>query len=893
MAIRCFARRNLVAPYRYASRGLGQSSASQNAIRSLTTSQASFAQHADEQKERVPRVSKKGGVRIGDDQDSPRGFFSSRWQDLPITSGESSSSISERHQRQIKESDTIPHHPLVHDLMYELQSHEARPSPELVWRLYNAIEMTKLSSIQLIDDQTSSAQLSLIMPIHVHKRVLRAISPSLGTSKDKKTIASAAEVQQYLSRVNVIFDNLRRQSAGATPTAADFDKVFREIVQSGNMTSILALWSAMTGSSSQVLERSNAKRARQRKNANAINAQMTAFNVIEPTRETYSNLMLGIYRHLQDQLKRALKSDLDSSKDLNYGQQRRQRLAATREGEFSQSMKRAMTSRSPFEHLNPRAQQALVLASERTSHLLRDMLERDIPLTRLACNLAMRVMRITGNLDAMKALTTLAFGVDLDNLDGSVAQSAKGNRNVPTHFHGKPDVYLLNTVIQALGEQSTVGKMVAAYETLTRPLPRSIKADTPIPEGSLFATDFRGLLSWSDPAEADLTASDTNANQPNEDSATLNITPNTATMIHLVRNACKHPPPQQMMMYISRTTDQQLGQMKEYEARQKGVYGNLALYFVREAVSVQEEDLKKMARGLGFDQKYVEEMISYFTSQLQSLGVDSFSGLPSVDDENFMTEYVDRLLYLSKESRLKAEGILASLARALPIEETEIMSDEQKLAVQAANRAAEEAYAARQKSAREFLGGIQNVPAPAFNGSAAPQSFKRIDIGVTPEVIMPLITMAKQTRTGGILRDVGEWLERSMALYICEIRLLNVSMASQKAASHASSKSPSLHPFVTQMNERIEELHAVVRKNAELYVSQVRRQLVQFSGKRRERFYRRKTARKQAKVAALAEAQEKKREKAARRLRLSEEKAADAEGVAENVDQARQNVVSA
>lgn len=897
MAIRCFARRHLVAPYRYGSRGLGQKvELPRFSIRTLATSEAAYAQHAHEHKEKEFKISQRGGIRIGEDQASSKGFFSSRWQDISANSGASSSG-SERSMRQ-DDPTSIPQHPLVHDLMYELQSHEARPSPELLWRLYSAIEMTKQSSLQLTDDQDSSAQTSLTLPVHVHKRVLRAIAPSAaGTSKKKRAITSSADVQQYLARVSMIFDNMRRQSAGAIPTAADFDKVFGEIVHSGNMTSILALWSAMTGSSSQVLDRSNAKRAKQRNNAKAINAQMNAFNVIEPTRETYTNLMLGIYRHLQDQLKRALKAELDSSKELNYGQNRRQRLAATREGEFSDSMRRAAKSRSPFEHLSPRAQQALVLASERTSHLLRNMHDRGIPLTRLACNLAMRVMRITGNLDALKALAALSFGVDLDNPDGSLSDSKKDKENVPTRFYGKPDVHLLNTVIQALGEQSTVGKMVAAYETLTRPLPRSIKTETAMPEGSLFATDFRGLLRWNDPAEHDVTASAVQENKVSKDSASLNITPNTTTMIHLVRNACKHPPPQQMMLYISRTMNQQLGQMKEYEARQQGVYGSLALYFVRETVSVQEESLKEMAKDLGFDQDFASKIVSYFTTQVQSLGVESFSGMPHIDDKNFMTDYVSRLLFLSEDNFSKAEDILANLQRELPIEESEIMSEEQKLAVQAANQAAENAYAARQKSAREFLIDVQNFQSLSPNNSSENiQSFTPINIGVTPEVVMPLITLSKQTRSNGLLRDVGEWLERSMALYVCENRLLNASIANQ--GSNMAGVQP-------QMRERVDQLDMLLQKNAELYVSQVKQQIVQVSRKRRERTKRRKATKQQAQLQALAKAEEQEREKMARKLRLLEEKAAaaaaqdaitlstGAEGEAEDGNQSRQNIVSA
>lgn len=884
-----------MAPFRSASRGVGQNSGiprfSQNAVRSLTTGKASSIQHANEHQERASKASQNGGIRIGEENtSSSKGFFSSRWRDLSSTLGEGEGGPSSTSERNLQKDDStlLPFHPLVQDLMYELQSHEARPSPELVWRLYSAIEMTKQSSVQLRDDQSSSSQTSLILPIHVHKRVLRTIKPSFaGKSKRKAVVASSAEVQQYLARVSIIFDNLRRQSAGTIPTAADFDKVFHEIVQSGNMTCILALWSAMTGSAS--LERTDSKRAKQRNNARVINAQMNAFNAIEPTRDTYSNLMLGVYRHLQDQLKRALKSDLQGTKELNYGQQRRQRLAATREGELSQSMKKAIESRSAFEHLSPRAQQALVLASQRTSYLLRSMLERDIPLTKLACNLAMRVMRITGNLDAMKALTTLSFGVDLDNLDGSVLDSSKSKHNLPTHFYGKADVHLLNTVIQALGEQSTVGKMVAAYETLTRPLPKSIKVDTQVPEGSLFATDFRGLLGWNDPVEADSTAND--VKEVSQDVSSLYITPNTATMIHLVRNACRHPPPQQMMMYISRSMKEQLGQMKEYEARQKGAYSNLALYFVRETVSVQEESLKKMAKGLGFDKDYVSEMISYITTQVQSLGVESFSGLPHLQDENFTADYLARLFFLSEDTPQKAESILSNLAKAIPIEETEIMSEEQKIAVQAANQAADEAYATRQEFARQFLINLVNLPSPSFSGEGG-QSFNPTSIGVAPEVVMPLITLTKQNRMNGILRDVGEWMERSIALYICEIRLLNAAIASEDSALERS---------FDQMRERVDELNRVIQSDARLLVWQVRRQIVQLSEKRRERTKKRKEVKQQAKFAALAQSQEQEREKAARKLRLAEEKAAaalasstDAEGVTvENVNQSRQNIVSA
>ncbi|MCO5596107.1 hypothetical protein L7F22_050167 [Adiantum nelumboides] len=144
----------------------------------------------------------------------------------------------------------------------------------------------------------------------------------------------------------------------------------------------------------------------------------------------------------------------------------------------------------------------------------------------------------------------------------------------------------------------------------------------------------------------------------------------------------------------------------------------------------------------------------------------------------------------------------------------------------------------------------------------------------------------------GILRDVGEWMERSIALYICEIRLLNAAIASEDSALERS---------FDQMRERVDELNRVIQSDARLLVWQVRRQIVQLSEKRRERTKKRKEVKQQAKFAALAQSQEQEREKAARKLRLAEEKAAaalasstDAEGVTvENVNQSRQNIVSA
>jgi hypothetical protein len=421
----------------------------------------------------------------------------------------------------------------------------------------------------------------------------------LTTTQRSSSILVDDTIHQYLTRATTLFEHMRRLSAELTtplastssalpdieahPDMADYNHVLDVIAPSGNMMALTRLWR-------EIQEQSTAEEQKRYQPRRSLLGWLfpdagptPAPPLLEPNRRTYQAMMLGLSRHLANSLVRshaaALRAGTRSErKKLGKAERRAARIQAREE--WLQSKIKGPPQ--------VRARTAADIDARRAVELLDDMAKRGVTPDVVTLDLAARMLRLAGHMPALKALLRVSYGVDLDALDAQPERPAES----------KLTVHTLNTILMALGEHESVPKMIAAYETITRPLPRGeqlAEAAEEAPQGSLFA------MNWRDLRPRDEAASETQASQADDDDAPLPyshpdaITPNLTTYKTLIKHACTAPNASQ----VATPALGDWGRKMEDLARQEGQYLCVAQYVLVEAVESYEDEVRRMAVQLG------------------------------------------------------------------------------------------------------------------------------------------------------------------------------------------------------------------------------------------------------------------------------------------------------
>ncbi|UZJ50991.1 hypothetical protein CBS101457_000311 [Exobasidium rhododendri] len=602
MVLRCFARRHLIP-----NRGLIQRQQLQQKALSTST-QTRQEQHESRGDAAVPA---RSGVNVQQTQRLEPGFFSS-------TSRISQAFISKSREGIFdgQKSSNSPKHPLVLDLYTELYDNETTSTPERVWTLYMAIHQAsqeQLSSSSLLVDG-SVDRLSLSLSARDHRHVLRSIAHKTDREQRKEASKDALftyryegsqlqgaklegdDVSLYIQRVAFIFSQLRRSERPNLPGVKEYDQVLERLAPGGNMPALTALWAQMSGNVlgdfSSPSRRSNA--------AKAV-AEMPLIAGIEPSAKTYVHLMLGISRHLADQIERAHRQFITSEMWRGQGKKkvRKQKESATAASKGTALFGQAVA---------PRARLAVQLASARCISLLRDMFERGVEPEKLTLDLALRMLRMDGNLSGIKLLIRGVYAIDLDNPDTDPRVTETSQRPVLT-----PDVHTLNTILMAFGEHGTVSEMISAYETISRPLPVKERnaGEASHLSTNLFSTDWRGIFAKDVAVVKEESDNVLDIDEPEvlPYRHPRAVVPNTTTMTVMIKH-CNTAPNPARMVAVPLAEGSKRAQViaKDHLARQNGDYVGVASYLLAEAVDWQEHEINRIAMQIGVLTPNIEEI---------------------------------------------------------------------------------------------------------------------------------------------------------------------------------------------------------------------------------------------------------------------------------------------
>ncbi|KIK30517.1 hypothetical protein PISMIDRAFT_670551 [Pisolithus microcarpus 441] len=96
--------------------------------------------------------------------------------------------------------------------------------------------------------------------------------------------------------------------------------------------------------------------------------------------------------------------------------------------------------------------------------LLEDFKSLDAPLTSVVLDLTIRILKETGDEGVFSQIMKMGYGIDLDNLDSTIAPS-DGQTILPF------STAALNTTLDMLGRFGNTSRLVQAFEVLTQPLP--------------------------------------------------------------------------------------------------------------------------------------------------------------------------------------------------------------------------------------------------------------------------------------------------------------------------------------------------------------------------------------------------------------------------------------
>ena len=636
MVARCFARRHLVLP-----RGAHRQSIS-------TTSAA----------QQRPLDPTTPGVEVGQEKTLRPGFFSSTHR------------ISHAFQRGTKGARsgeggplrTSSAHPLVGELRTELYNKEITRSPERVWNLYVSIyEAAQQTSPGLPSSSTAvSTQPSLRLSSRDHQGVLVALThktklekrlagmePSLVTYRYEGSLLDGGNVRNitsYLQRVAFIFSQLRQSEEEGVPNVKDYDHVLSRLAPGGNMPALTALWAQMTGGGVDDLGT--------RKRYRSVLGQIESREGIEPSRLTYLHLMMGINRHLTGQIERAHRQQITNAIWRGQGKRRKKKETAS-------ALAASKGTARYGQEVAPQARMAVKLSSARTISLLQDMFQRNIRPGKMTLDLALRMLRMAGNLEGLRMLIKVAFAIDFKNPDTD-PRVIEGRKITPVLT---PNVHTLNTIVMAFGEHGTVSEMVLAYETLSRPLlmrevEASVETEEQVDSGSPFATDWRGIFKRDAEVGQSSEEGSLLGHEETRDAADtpyyhpLAVMPNTTTMATMIKSCCSAPDPSRMVAAPDREGGRAMRAKEEDLAiRQDGGYIHVACYLLTEAVELQKQETARMARQLGVEMPRSDDMLAKvvaWTTECEGLAKKA-SETSTPDEKEDKYAFVRRLAEEGKE----------------------------------------------------------------------------------------------------------------------------------------------------------------------------------------------------------------------------------------------------
>ena len=405
---------------------------------------------------------------------------------------------------------------------------------------------------------------------------------------------TADSTTQYIKRVAFIFSQLRRSEKPNLPGVKEYDQVLERVAPSGNMPALTALWAQLSG-----------------KTADDFSSRKLGKNLfqdapapgVEPSGKTYVHIMLGISRHLAQQIERAHRAHITSNMWKGQGKKK-----ARKQAESAAAVSRG-TARYGQE-VAPQARVAVQLASARTISLLQDMFERKVKPDKLTLDLALRMLRMDGNLQGIRMLIKGAFSIDLTypDSDPTITEESKVKQLAP-------DVHTVNTLVMAFGEQGTISEMISAYETITRPLPtRKVNADISAEKTeNLFTTDWRGIFRKDAEGQSGEEGKNTLDEGPKTSvySHPLAIMPNTTTLTVMIKHCCTAPNPSRMVA-VPRNSDSRRAQMnaKDHIAREEGEYVGVASYLLSETIDWQQKETTRIAVQLGVVMPSVESVLA-------------------------------------------------------------------------------------------------------------------------------------------------------------------------------------------------------------------------------------------------------------------------------------------
>lgn len=462
---------------------------------------------------------------------------------------------------------SVRHHPLLQRLEATLQPQAARRDPGAVWEAYTAI-YTPSATAEGVPAQVQ---------IRDHRRVLGTLGIAIKLanqtrSRRKATPPSARDVPMLSSRArwtSSIRGAIRRsatlplwQSRAYLDRATFVLQSLRETSAATQGTPPEQLGPA-TSDFNRML--SVAESQGDLGLADAVWALMTHSGTVRPDMHTYEWTVLTIT------------STLRRSRD-EYPPDAQASGAASRESHE---------------------------AAIRSARLIRQMSEAGLQPSVLMLKHLATMMRKGGSLRGIVALLKVGFGLELDNLDATLSERV--------YRHMGPA--LLNTVITILGQRLGVSEMLAFFETVRQPLPRSwsdtndksllqSNGDAPASQagggglgvmfGDLFYNDPKALSGGGEDASdgsGPATAA-VSSHELNSSDRPYGVTPNLTTYRVLLSNCLLNDP-------IAAAQAAETLPHAEVEARKKGQYGVIARYLVDEALQQYRRQLLTNAQHLG------------------------------------------------------------------------------------------------------------------------------------------------------------------------------------------------------------------------------------------------------------------------------------------------------
>lgn len=538
-------------------------------------------------------------------------------------------------------------HPLVKKLISEIYSTSRDPDANRVWKAYMDLKESYNTDLAS-SSSTSFSLLTQLEPCNL-QHLLRAIDPSVAKTRklsraesrrrqsmhqqqsllatanppntilvvephssrhSRKVFDAQHSVREYMRRVQIIFRDMRLHSSIVStsssavetlPSLADYNHVLSRLASGGHIGPMSSIWNEITGALPQADSKG-----------------------LQPNHYTYRELMVGLSRHATEQIERVQKGE--ASKLFNYSGKKRQ---------LEKSARSAAAGMAKYgQVLAPSARAAAILAALRTMALLKDMKDHAVTPNQFTLDFAARTLRLAGHIDGLHLLMQQAYGIDLNTPDSADAVQKQQDGVAPT-------VHTLNTILMALGEQASVPEMIAAFETLAKPLPlNAANASVSASAEGVFSTNWKDIFSSMRSRDTEVSQQGSNADQPSVPevfaySSPQRISPNTKTFEVMMRHCCTEVDPLRSPVALktesstsnvatlakesteSALADMQDGGLRaaEMERRTKGAYILFAKSLLSEALDRSDELLRVTARNLGVVFEKFEQPASLTSSQ--------------------------------------------------------------------------------------------------------------------------------------------------------------------------------------------------------------------------------------------------------------------------------------